>query len=140
MAGVKFPFKEIIPLLTLSIGLARRIDENRAESMTVLYCNFEGFSKELVSASLEQVLRSCDAIANYENHYFFVLQYTDKYGATIVKEMFEEFFSSYIQSHTASYPIDGEDAYTLLEDIQTTVSKNLSLDLLFLDKDRLFDY
>lgn len=139
MAGIKFPFKEIVPLLTLSIGLARRIDENRAESLAVLYCNFGNFKQELITASLEQILRSCDAMVNYENHYFFILQYTDRYGATIVKDMFEEFFASTIQSYTTCYPIDGEDALTLLEDIQATVSKDLSLDLLFLDEERLIN-
>jgi hypothetical protein len=137
MAGVKFHFKDIVPLLTLSIGLAQRVEDNRAESMTVLYCNFTDFSSDLISSSLEQALRSSDAILNYENHYFFILQYTDKYGATIVKGMFEEFFASYIESTVASYPIDGEDAYTLLADIQSSVSKNFSTDLLFLDKERL---
>lgn len=137
MAGVKFSFKDVIPLLTLSIGLAQRVDENRAESMTVLYCNFADFSKDLITASLEQVLRSSDAIINYENHYFFILQYTDKYGATIVKGMFEEFFAAYIESSMSSYPIDGDTAYQLLEDVQTNVSKTFSTDLLFLDKERL---
>ncbi|WP_345993004.1 hypothetical protein [Sulfurimonas sp. HSL-1716] len=137
MAGVKFPFKDIISLLTLSIGLAKRVDENRAESMTVLYCNFADFSQGLISVSLEQILRSSDAILSYENHYFFILQYTDKYGATIVKDMFEEFFASYIESSMVSYPIDGEDSYTLLEELQTNISKNFSTDLLFLDRDRL---
>ncbi len=137
MSGIKFAFKNIVPLLDLSIGLARRVDENRAESMTVLYCNFGEFSQDLINASLGQILRDSDAILSYENHYFFILQYTDKYGATIVKDMFEEFFASYLESSMSSYPIDGENAYELIEDIQANVSTQLSLDLLFLDKERL---
>ena len=137
MAGVKFPFKDVVPLINLSVGFAKRVDENRAESMTILYCNFEKFSQELIMASLAQILRSSDAIVSYENHYFFILQYTDKYGATLVKEMFEEFFAGYIESSLTSYPIDGDDAYELLEDIQTNVSAKLGIDLLFLDKNRL---
>lgn len=137
MAGVKFAFKNIVPLLDLSIGLAKRVDENRAESLTILYCNFGNFSEEIISASLKQILRSSDAILNYENHYFFILQYTDKYGATIVKDMFEEFFASYMESSMSSYPIDGDTAYELLEDLQANISTKLSTDLLFLDKERL---
>lgn len=137
MAGIKFPFKDIVPLLNLSVGLAQRVDENRAESLTILYCNFADFSQDVISASLEQVLRSSDAILHYENHYFFILQYTDKYGATIVKDMFEEFFATYIESSMTSYPIDGEDAFSLIEDLQSNISSKLSIDLLFLDKDRL---
>lgn len=139
MAGVRFNFKDVVSLLSLSIGLASRIDENRSESMSILYCNFANFSQELIHGSLEQILRSSDAIVNYENHYFFILQFTDKYGATIVKDMFEEFFSNPIESYTTSYPIDGENAIDLLEDIQTMVSKNFSMDLLFLDRERLTD-
>ena len=97
MAGIKFAFKNIVPLIDLSIGLAKRVDENRAESLTILYCNFGDFSQNLIDASLGQILRTSDAILSYENHYFFILQYTDKYGATIVKDMFEEFFASYIE-------------------------------------------
>ena len=137
MSGIKFAFKNIVPLLDLSIGLARRVDENRAESMTILYCNFGEFSQDLINASLGQVLRGSDAILSYENHYFFILQHTDKYGATIVKDMFEEFFAANIESSMSSYPIDGENAYELIEDIQANVSTQLSLDLLFLDKERL---
>ena len=137
MAGVKFPFQDIVPLLELSIGLARRIDENRAESLTLLYCNLSEFSEDVISASLEQVLRSSDAILQHENYYFFILQYTDKYGATIVKDMFEEFFGTYIESSMSSYPIDGEDALELLEDMQTNVSAKLSTDLTFLDQNKL---
>jgi hypothetical protein len=137
MAGVKFGFQTIVPLLDLSIGLAKRIDENRAESLTVLYCNFGEFSFELIEASLSQILRNSDAILNYENHYFFILQYTDKYGATIVKDMFEEFFASYIESSMSSYPIDGENALEIIEDLQANISTKLSTDLLFLDKERL---
>jgi hypothetical protein len=137
MAGIKFSFKSIIPLLSLSIGLAKRADENRAENFTILYCNFENFSPEIIGASLEQVLRGSDAIISYENHYFFLLLNTDKYGATTVKEMFEDFFASYIESALASYPIDGESALELLQDIQNSVSKSFSNDLLFLDEERL---
>lgn len=137
MAGIRFNFKNIVPLISLNIGLAKRIDENRAESLSVLYCNFADFSQELIKSSLEQILRSSDAIVNYENHYFFILPYTDKYGATIVKDMFEEFFTRHIESCIVSYPIDGEDAFELLEDIQTTVSRDYSVDLLFLDRERL---
>jgi hypothetical protein len=82
-------------------------------------------------------LRLSDAILSYENHYFFILQYTDKYGATIVKDMFEEFFASYIESSMSSYPIDGDNAYEMIEDLQANVSSKLSTDLLFLDKERL---
>ena len=124
-------------LLDLSIGLARRVDENRAECMTILYCHFGEFSQDVIDASLEQILRSSDAILNYENHYFFILQHTDKYGATIVKDMFEEFFATYIESSLTSYPIDGDNAFELLADLKTTVSAKLSTDLLFLDQDRL---
>jgi hypothetical protein len=137
MAGVKFAFKNIVPLLDLSIGLAKRVDENRAESLTILYCNFGDFSQDLIDASLGQILRLSDAILSYENHYFFILQYTDKYGATIVKDMFEEFFASYIESSMSSYPIDGDNAYEMIEDLQANVSSKLSTDLLFLDKERL---
>jgi hypothetical protein len=137
MAGVKFAFKNIVPLLDLSIGLAKRVDENRAESLTILYCNFGDFSQDLIDASLGQILRLSDAVLSYENHYFFILQYTDKYGATIVKDMFEEFFASYIESSMSSYPIDGDNAYEMIEDLQANVSSKLSTDLLFLDKERL---
>ena len=137
MSGVKFAFKNIVPLIDLSIGIAKRVDENRAECMTILYCHFGEFSQDVIDASLGQILRSSDAILNYENHYFFILQHTDKYGATIVKDMFEEFFASYIESYLSSYPIDGETAYELIEDIQANVSTKLSLDLLFLDRERL---
>ncbi|MDD2358048.1 MAG: hypothetical protein PHX13_09055 [Thiovulaceae bacterium] len=137
MSGIKFAFKNIVPLIDLSIGLAKRVDENRAESITILYCNFAEFPQDIINASLGQILRGSDAILNFENHYFFILQYTDKYGATIVKDMFEEFFASHIECSMSSYPVDGENAYELIEDIQANVSNRLSLDLLFLDKERL---
>ena len=39
MAGVHFTFDNFKQLLDLSIGLVQRLDENRAESFTLLYCD-----------------------------------------------------------------------------------------------------
>jgi len=133
MAGVHFSFDNFKQLITLSIGLAERLDENRAESFTVLYCNFEDFSNELINSSLEQVLRSSDAILCFGKEYFFVLPHTDKYGAGIVSGMFSEFFGKYIEASVVSYPIDGETSSALIEELQNTVSFSHKHDLNYLD-------
>jgi len=137
MAGVHFSFYDFHSLLLLNMGIAERLDENRKESFTLLYCDFSGLSKEVITQSLEQVLRNSDSIVHYDEHYFFVLPYTDKYGSMIVKEMFEEFFDTQIPSSEVSYPVDGESPGELFETLHAQVYSLHGTDLDFLDPDKL---
>jgi hypothetical protein len=98
MAGIHFSFDNFKQLMDLNIGISDRLDQNRAESFTLLYCNFEGIAEDIVDASLLEILRTSDSIVNHQHNYFFVLPYTDKYGAEIVKKMFDEFFAKHLDS------------------------------------------
>lgn len=138
MAGVHFAFEDFKALLSLNIGIADRLDENRAESFTLLYCDFSKISQEIIDACLENVFRNSDAIVNHEKDYFFVLPYTDKYGAIKVKEMFDEFFSTEIRSHCVSYPIDGERPEDIVSELQDQLSRNYEMDLRCLDSFNLY--
>lgn len=133
MAGIRFSFENFRQLLELNIGISDRLDQNRAESFTLLYCDFSKIDKKIVDSSLEEILRTSDSIVNYGSDYFFVLPYTDKYGANIVKGMFDEFFAQFLNSFLISYPVDGEDADELLEVLQNSVSRFCKKDLVFLD-------
>jgi len=133
MAGVHFSFDNFKNLLDLNIGISDRLDENRAESFTLLYCDFSGIEQSVVDASLTEILRSSDSIANDGADYFFVLPYTDKYGAEIVKKMFDEFFAKYLDSFLLSYPVDGETTKDILENMQNSVSRFFKKELHCLD-------
>lgn len=115
--GVHFTFDNFKQLIDLTIGLAQRLDENRAESFTILYCDFSKVDSSVIDSSLEQILRNSDAIVNSATDYFFILPYTDKYGTGIVKNMFEEFFAKELQCCMVSYPIDGEKSELLVEEL-----------------------
>jgi len=134
MAGIHFTFDNFKPLLALNIGIAERLDENRAESFTLLYCNLKGIDQEIIDNSLGEILRTSDSIINHEKNYFFVLPYTDKYGADIVKKMFDEFYAKYLESFMLSYPADGENPEALLGGIQDSVSTFYKDDLHCLDR------
>ena len=134
MAGVHFSFDDFQNLIDLNIGMSERLDENRAESFTLLYCDFSGIAQEIVDASLLEILRSSDSIANHEGDYFFVLPYTDKYGAEIVKKMFDEFFVKHLDSFLLSYPVDGETSKEILENLQDSVSTFFKKELHCLDR------
>ncbi len=133
MAGVHFGFDNFKELLDLTVGLAQRLDENRAESFTLLYCDFSSVEQSVIDASLKEILRNSDAIVNDKTDYFFVLPYTDKYGAQIVKKMFSEFFAQELYSHMVSYPIDGENAESLVLELRDGVSAQYQNDLRCLD-------
>ena len=134
MAGIHFTFDNFKQLMNLSIGISQRLDENRAESFTLLYCDFSGIDINVVNASLEEILRTSDAIVNHESDYFFVLPYTDKYGADIVKKMFDEFFARYLGAFMLSYPADGETPEEIFGNMQDSVSTFLKHDLHCLDR------
>ena len=129
MAGVHFGFDNFKQLLDLSIGMSERLDENRAESFTILYCDFSVVKEDIIKDSLNHVLRNSDSIVNYESEYFFVLPYTDKYGAEIVKNMFSEFFTNNLDAAMVSYPRDGETAEQLVEELADIVSAKYQNDL-----------
>ncbi|MCW8837403.1 MAG: hypothetical protein OQK11_01750 [Thiovulaceae bacterium] len=132
MAGVHFKYSDFRQLIKLNIGIADRLDENRAESLTILYCDFSDFSKDEIKTSLSSVLRNSDSIVNNKKDYFFLFPYTDKYGAKIVKTMFDEFFGKKITSYLVSYPADGEDDEELINYLQNKVNNICKKDLSYL--------
>ena len=134
MAGIHFSFDNFKQLMQLNIGISQRLDENRAESFTLLYCDFSSMSQDVVDASLLEILRTSDSIVHFEGDYFFVLPYTDKYGAEIVKKMFDEFFARYLDSFLMSYPVDGETPEEIFSNMQDSTSMFLKKDLKCLDR------
>jgi len=134
MAGIHFTFDNFKQLMHLNIGISDRLDENRAESFTLLYCDFSGIAPEVIDASLEEILRASDSIVKDGSDYFFVLPYTDKYGADTVKKMFDEFFAKYLSAFMLSYPVDGETPEELLSNMQDSTSTFLKNDLHCLDR------
>jgi hypothetical protein len=133
MAGVHFSFDNFKQLLQLNMGISDRLDENRAESFTLLYCDFSGIDEDVIKTSLEGTLRTSDSIVNDGSDYFFVLPYTDKYGAEVVKTMFDDFFAKYLNAFILSYPVDGETPKAILENLQDSVSTFYKKDLHCLD-------
>ncbi|WP_324171807.1 hypothetical protein [Sulfurimonas sp.] len=133
MAGIHFQFEDFKQLLRLNIGIADRLDENRAESFTILYCDLSSQKDDKIEAALEKILRASDTIANKEKDYFFVFPYTDKYGAEIVKKLFDNFFGSFLNSFLISYPANGESADELTAVLQNSVKHFCKKDLDYLD-------
>lgn len=133
MAGIHFAFDNFKQLLDLSVGLTQRLDENRSESFTILYCDFSTISKEVIDGSLDSVLRNSDSIVHCDSNYFFILPYTDKYGAEVVKKMFEEFSAREVNGFSVSYPADGEDSRAVMEKLRQSVKSIYKTDLKCLD-------
>jgi hypothetical protein len=131
--GVHFLFEDFEQLIRLHIGMSDRLDENRSESFTLMHCDFSEIDIKIIDQSLEQVLRGSDCIVNFGKDYFFVLPYTDKFGAAAVNKMFEEFFTKEIRHFAVSYPVDGESPKALLTELQDNVSRKYKNDLKFLD-------
>lgn len=125
MAGVHFLYDDFKKLLDLTIGLSERLDENRAESFTLLHCSFSNVKNNIIEESIQSILRDSDSIVNFEKEYFFILPYTDKYGAGIVLKMFEEFFAQEFDAVTVAYPKDGENSKVLLEELRNLSKKDL---------------
>ena len=134
MAGVHFTFENFEQIMNLNIGISNRLDENRAESFTLLYCDFSGIKSSVIDDSLKEILRTSDSIVNSGSNYFFILPYTDKYGTDIVKKMFDEFFGKYLNAFMLSYPADGETPAALMGALQDSVSTFLKQDLHCLDQ------
>ena len=133
MAGIHFQFEDFKQLLRLNIGIADRLDENRAESFTILYCDLSSLEYIAITKALKEILRTSDTIANYESDYFFVLPYTDKYGADIVKKLFDKSFGKFLNSFLISYPADGESAEEITAVLQNSVKHFCKKDLNYLD-------
>lgn len=129
MAGVNFSFFNFSALIDLNIGIANRLDENRSESFTILFCDFSAFSHETITANLPSLLRTSDSIVHNEYYYFFVMPYTDRYGTGIVKRMFDDMFATQIPSAAVCYPANGETPDELLEALHAEVKKTHRIDL-----------
>ena len=131
--GVPFSFYNFTGLVDLQRGIVERLDDAHLEAFSILYCDFTGLDKSKIDVSLQQVVRSSDSYVHYDNAYFFILYQTDKYGATVVANMFEEFFDKYIKHDVVSYPRDGETAQDLFDALQASAKKKLNVDLECLD-------
>lgn len=131
--GVPFSFYNFSGLVDLQRGIVERLNDAHLEAFSILYCNFSGFDKKKVEESLQLVVRSSDSYVHNDNAYFFILYQTDKYGATVVANMFEEFFATYVKHDVVSFPRDGETAQDLFDALQASVKKKLDIDLECLD-------
>lgn len=129
MAGVMFSFYDFSSLIELNIGISNRLDENRSESFTILFCDFSGTSQSTIDTNLPSLLRTSDSIIHYEQYYFFVMPYTDRFGTGIVKRMIEEVFATPIPSAAVCYPSNGENAAELLESLHAEAKKTHRIDL-----------
>lgn len=140
MAGVMFSFYNFSSLVELNIGISDRLDENRSESFTILFCDFTGIAQELIDENLPNLLRTSDSIVHYEHYYFFVMPYTDRYGTGIVKRMIEELFARVIPSSAVCYPINGENPSELFESLHAEAKKlhHLELDCLYSAGEKTF--
>ncbi|MDD5053282.1 MAG: hypothetical protein PHO27_11170 [Sulfuricurvum sp.] len=134
MAGVMFSFLNFSALVDLNIGISDRLDENRSESFTVLFCDFSNIEQTLIDANLPSLLRTSDSIVCYEQYYFFVMPYTDRYGTGIVKRMIEELFATPIPSAAVCYPSNGENSSELFESLYQEAKKVHHINLGFLLK------
>ena len=133
--GVPFSFYNFTGLIDLHRGIVERQDDSRLEAFSVLYCNFKDLDIKKVEDSLKQVLRSSDAYLHNDHDYFFVLYQTDKYGASVVANMFEEFFGEYVHHNIVTYPKDAETAQDIFDAMQAGVKKKLDIFLDCLDHD-----
>ncbi len=129
MAGVMFSFYNFSALVTLNIGMADRLNENRSESFALMYFNFSEILPETVEPTLGNLLRTSDSLVHYDHHYFVVMPYTDRYGTGVVKRMVEESFGAAIPSAAVCYPADGENAQELFEALHARVKKEHLTDL-----------
>jgi len=129
MAGVMFSFYNFASLIDLNIGIADRLDENRSESFTILFCDFSKVSQTLIDTNLPSLLRTSDSIVHCDHYYFFVMPYTDRYGCGIVKRMIEELFTVSIPSCAVCYPSNGENSSELLEALHVEAKKIHKIDL-----------
>jgi len=129
MAGVTFSFDNFAALINLNIGIASRLDENRSESFTILFCDFSGVEQGVIEDNLLSLLRTSDSIVYYGHYYFFVMPYTDRYGTGIVKGMFNEVFAYDVPSAAVCYPVNGENPSELLESLHAEAKKLYRLDL-----------
>lgn len=129
MAGVSFSFFNFSALIQLNIGIADRLDDNRSENFAIVFCDLSKIEHNTIEANLENLLRTSDSIVHYENYYFFILPYTDRYGTKIVTKMVEELFSAPIPSSAVCYPINGENPLELLESLHAEVKKMHQIDL-----------
>jgi hypothetical protein len=109
--------------------MAYRLDENRSESFTILFCDFTGLSQETIEMKLPTFFRTSDSIVHYEGFYFFVMPYTDRYGAGIVKRMIEEGVGTPIASSAVCYPANGENSAELFESLHAEAKKMHRIDL-----------
>ncbi len=123
-----FSSNSLSALISHHIALIKRFEEN-SEEFALLFLHLENFDNIEIKKSIQIVFRDTDIIFNHNENFIILLPKTDWNGAYELLNGLQEFLDQELQDSIATYPDDGQDTKTLLNNFKKIVHKCYNIDL-----------
>ncbi len=121
MAGISFPYEQLINLIEHHIALIKRFEKNKDDVFSLIFLKTDECDKKGIKEVVGNILRTTDIITKYDNNHIIFLPLTDYEGAYKLLEELQDFLDIPKEECIVCYPEDGDNAPELLSRLQDIV-------------------
>ncbi len=123
MAGISFPYEQLINLIEHHISLIQRFEKNKEDMFSIIFLKTDESKKKGLEEVVGKILRTTDIITKYDNNYIIFLPLTDYEGAYKLLRELQDFLDIKKEECIVSYPEDGDNAHELLYRLKDLVKR-----------------
>lgn len=128
--AMKFSNTETLKaLISHHIALIDRFNSDYFEEFALLFLKMDDYDNMEIKKSIQIIFRDSDIIFEDHQNYIILLPKTNWNGAIELLSGLQEFLNQELQDSIVTYPDDGEDAQTLLNEFESVVQKAYGIDL-----------
>ena len=127
MSGIAFSKINLANLIDHHIALLERFGIKDEVPFSLIFFSLEDREEMDSLEMFQRILRRTDAIFNHSNHYVVMLTGTDWNGATEVLSGIQNFLDQEPFDNVVTYPDDGTDSKTLLQQLRELVEENCNI-------------
>jgi hypothetical protein len=128
--AMKFSNTETLKaLISHHIALIDRFNSDSFEEFALLFLKMDDYDNMEIKKSIQIIFRDSDIIFEDHQNYIILLPKTNWNGAIELLNGLQEFLNQELQDSIVTYPDDGEDAQTLLNEFKNVVQKAYTIDL-----------
>jgi len=128
--AMKFSNTETLKaLISHHIALIDRFNSDSFEEFALLFLKMDDYDNMEIKKSIQIIFRDSDIIFEDHQNYIILLPKTNWNGAVELLNGLQDFLGQKLQDSIVTYPDDGEDAQTLLQEFETVVQRAYKITL-----------
>ncbi len=118
------------PLLKHHIALIDRFNSDSFEEFSLLFLKLDDIKNIEIKKSIQIIFRDSDVIFEYNDNYIILLPKTDWNGAVELLKGLQDFLNQKFEDTIITFPDDGDDANSLIENFSKMVKKRYGITIL----------